>query len=128
MSTATIELFDNNDISLGLFGDIASAVAVANGGANVDYTIQIGAGVADVGAAQVVIDRNISIVGDDMTTTTIQATASTGASGDPRGMFLVNSTRAFDLSDLEVDGSGFQIFQAIRYKAGSSGDIDSVHF
>ncbi len=75
---------------------------------------------------QIVVDKDVSVVGAGKTATVVHATGSTGNNGDPRGWFLVDSGITFNLSDLTLDGTGFNIWQAIRHKG--QGAIDNVLF
>ena len=54
------------------------------------------------------IDKDLTFIGQGMGTSTIQAVADTGASGDARGMFLVEAGVTLNLSNLSVDGNGGQ--------------------
>ncbi|MBD3217041.1 MAG: T9SS type A sorting domain-containing protein, partial [candidate division Zixibacteria bacterium] len=63
---------------------------------------------------QVVISADVTIEGDSKNTVTIVPTANTGSSGDARGWFLVNSGVTLDMSEVTMDGAGYNIYQAIR--------------
>jgi len=76
--------------------------------------------------AQIVIDKDLSLVGAGMSSTTIKPTTSTGSSGDSRGWFLVNTGVEFNISDLTLDGTGYNIYQAIRQRG--HGTINHVNF
>jgi len=65
---------------------------------------------------QIVISKNLSIVGAGAGTTIIKPSADTGNSGDSRGWFLVNPGYTFNLSNVTLDGTGKKIWQAIRHK------------
>ena len=75
-------------------------VIAANG------TVNVAAGTY-VEIGQIVINKNLSIVGADKATTFINPTGDTeGESGtDGRGWFLVNSGVTFNLSNVTLDGS-----------------------
>ncbi|MBN2551070.1 MAG: right-handed parallel beta-helix repeat-containing protein, partial [Anaerolineales bacterium] len=91
----------------------------------VEGTIRVAAGTYNE-VGQLVIDKNMSIVGADRATVIIKPTANTTNSGDGRAWFLVQAGVQFDLSGATLDGTGFLIFQAIRQKG--SGTIDQVDF
>jgi hypothetical protein len=91
-------------------------------------TINVAAGSYAEGP-QLVIDKDISIVGAGCGATVITPTADTSSSGDARGWFLVPSSpgSTFSMSDVTLDGTGFKIWQAIR-NIGSGGTFDGVCF
>ncbi|UCC45716.1 MAG: right-handed parallel beta-helix repeat-containing protein [Candidatus Zixiibacteriota bacterium] len=88
-------------------------------------TIYVAAGTYAEGP-QVHVNKDIEVIGDDHTTVKFVPTVSTGSSGDAGGWFLVDSGVTFDLSHVELDGSGEDIYQAIRILGG--GLIDHVDF
>ena len=67
---------------------------------------------------QISINKDLSIVGADKTTTIIKPSANTGYFGsstsDIDGWFLVNSGNSFNLSGVTLDGNGKLVSQAIR--------------
>ena len=63
---------------------------------------------------QIVINKNLSIIGADKNTTIIKPNQNTDNSGDAKGWFLVNAGVTFNLSNVTLDGTGYKIFQAIR--------------
>ncbi len=75
---------------------------------------------------QIVVDRNITIMGLGKTLTTVHMDGNTGNGGDPRGWFLVNSGINLNMSDLTLDGTGHLIWQAIRHKG--SGTFNNCNF
>jgi len=75
---------------------------------------------------QIHITKNITIFGDGCGSTIIIPTADTGTSGDARGWFLVDPGVTFILTDLELDGTGYKIYQAIRHLG--MGLIENVCF
>jgi len=87
--------------------------AIAN--ANSDDTINVAAGIyTEVG--QIVIDKNLSIVGAGKATTSIKSadnTVSSNTSDDLSGWIVVKPSVTFSLSKVTLDGSGKQIAQAI---------------
>ena len=81
---------------------------VASGG-----TVYVAAGTYNE-VGQIVIGKNVTIVGADTATTIIKPSGNTGSAGDARGWWLVNAGASLDLSHVTLDGTGFQVFQAIR--------------
>lgn len=88
-------------------------------------TVNVAAGSYDE-IGQIVIDKDLTIVGAGIGVTTLQPTANTGSSGDSRGWWLVESGVSLSLSDLTLDGTGFDIYQALRVKGG--GTFERVAF
>lgn len=76
--------------------------------------------------AQIVIDKNLSIVGANQANTIIKPAQDTSASGDARGWILVNSGVTFNLSNVTLDGTGHNIYQGIR--DFGSGTFENIHF
>jgi hypothetical protein len=87
-----------------------------------DGTIYVAAGTYNEGP-QIVIAKDLSIIGVNKTTVIIKPTANTGDTGDPRGWFLVNAGVVFNLTGVTLDGTGFKIWQGIRSRG--SGTIDN---
>jgi uncharacterized repeat protein (TIGR02543 family) len=77
-------------------------------------------------AGQIVINKNLSIVGATPTSVVIMTDSDTGTTADSKGWFLVNAGMTFNLAKVTLDGSGHKIYQAIRYNG--SGSIDNVRF
>jgi hypothetical protein len=83
------------------FSNIQNGItAVADGG-----TINVAAGTYTE-IDQIVISKNISIIGADKTTTIMKPAQDTGNSGDSRGWFLVNLGQSITLKNVTLDGSG----------------------
>ncbi len=80
-------------------------------------TINVGAGTY-VESGQIVIDKNLSIVGADKTTTIIKPGNDTVGDGDSGTFILVVNDITFNLSGVTIDGTGRQIRQAVRYNGG----------
>ena len=91
------------------FRYIQSAITIASS----SDTINVAAGTY-VETGQIVINKNLTIVGADKTTTIIKPAQNTGGSGDARGWFLVTAGNQFNLSNLTLDGAGWNVHQAIR--------------
>lgn len=124
----SVTLFNSLNVQIGTFGDLKSAVDAANAAAGTDFTITLGAGAVALGGDQVVINKNISISGDGMNATTLQADFST--SGDHNNnsgaLIVVNPGFIGDFSAFEIDGTGQQVTMAIRHFG--TGTVNSVHF
>jgi len=101
---------------------IHAAVAAAVSG----DTITVDAGSFDL-PSQLVIDKDLSIVGSGMNNTIITTSFNTGSSGDGRGLILVPAGITFNISNLTIDGSGQLVWQGIRH-LGAGGMVDSVRF
>jgi len=97
---------------------IQSAIDAASDG----NTINVGIG-NYVENGQIVINKNLTIDGEDKETTIIKPAQDTGSSGDSRGWFLVTDGVNFNLSNVTLDGEGKQVHQAIR--SFGSGTIDN---
>ena len=76
--------------------------------------------------AQIVIDKNLSIIGQSQSGVIVKSGFNTTNSGDPKGWFLVGDGVTFNLSQVTLDGNGHLTFQAIRDYG--SGLIDHVTF
>ena len=75
---------------------------------------------------QIVVDRNINLVGQGIDSTIVQSQFDTGSAGDARGWFLVNSGVELNVSDITFDGNDQLIWQAFRHNG--SGTFDNVEF
>ncbi len=125
--TDPVQLFDGTSAFRGTFTSVEDGVDAANSMAGsvllADGTIDAEGLTPD---GQIHVTGDLSISGQGAAATTIQANASTGTSGDSRGMFLVDSTMQLDIADVTVDGNGFNIWQGIR--SLGSVDVDNVTF
>jgi len=93
-----------------VFSSIQDAIAAADPG----DTIEVAAGTY-VEDGQIVIDKDLTIIGEDKETTIIKPNQNTGGTGDARGWFLVpDYDTEFNLSNVTLDGEGKNIHQAIR--------------
>ncbi|HEY32959.1 MAG TPA: hypothetical protein G4O10_07620 [Dehalococcoidia bacterium] len=102
------------------FSEIQKAVKAVS-----HTTIYVAAGTY-VTSGQIVINEDLTIIGEDPTTTIIIPDSNTGTSGDSRGWFLVNDGIEFHLSNVTLDGTGYLIYQGIRHRG--YGSIDNVNF
>lgn len=75
-------------------------------------------------AGQIVISKNLSIIGADRATTIIKPGQDTSGSGDSGSWILVNDGITFNLSKVTLDGVGRSIRQGVRYNG--SGTVDDV--
>ena len=103
------------------FATIQSAIA----GVGSKGQILVFAGIYDE-VGQIVIDKDLTIIGEDRATTIVRATQDTATSGDPRGWFLVDSGVEFNLEGVTLDGNGYLIYQGIRQKG--EGTVTDVVF
>ena len=78
--------------------------------------------------AQVVIDNDVTVIGEGKGSTILTPGFDTGSSsaGDVRGWWLVEPGINLDLSESTMDGSGQLVWQAIRHRG--TGTIDNVSF
>ncbi len=88
---------------------IKAAVEAAESG----DTINVAAGTYNEDY-QIVVDKNLTIIGAGAATTIVKPTQNTGSSADARGWWLVPAGHTFNLSKLTLDGEGFNISNAIR--------------
>ncbi len=94
-------------------GGCSSSIQAAVAAASAGDTINVAAGTyTEVG--QIVISKNLTIVGAGAGSTIIKTSVDTGNTGDPRGWFLVNSGVNFNLSKVKLDGTGHLVWQGIR--------------
>ena len=89
--------------------ELASALANAAAGdtiniSNGNYTLAPGT----------VIDENLTIMGESESGVKVTPSGSTGSSGNARGWIIVTDGVVFNLCNLTMDGTGFNIFQAVR--------------
>lgn len=125
ISTGPVFIDANGNHALDLgeqsFSTIKAAIL-----ASVDNdSIEVTAGTyTEVG--QIVIDKNISVVGASSATVTIRTDSDTGNSADTKGWFLVNTGKTFNISKVTLDGIGHKVYQAIRYNG--NGIVNNVAF
>lgn len=77
-------------------------------------------------AGQVVMDKDLSLVGVDRDGVTFRPTQDTGNSGDARGWFLVQPGVTFVMTDATLDGDGFLVYQGVRHRG--QGAFERVTF
>lgn len=91
------------------FSTLQAAIAAASAG----DTIQVGPGTYTE-TGQIVINKNLTIIGAGKTLTIIKPAQNTGSVDDARGWFLVNEGVTFNLSNVTLDGNGYDIHTALR--------------
>ncbi len=100
---------------------VAAVAAVSDGG-----LIDIAAGTyTEIG--QIVINKSLTISGENVATTIIKPAGNTGSVDDARAWILVGTDVALNLSHLTLDGTGKQVHEAIRFKSGPSCVVDDVN-
>lgn len=103
----------------GEYESIQAAVDDANPG----DIIEVRAGTY-VEEGQIVINKDLTIFGEDRDAVTIKPADDTGGSGEDRGWFLVDDYDVeFNLTNVTLDGDGKKIYQAIR--SYGTGTIDN---
>jgi parallel beta-helix repeat protein len=79
-------------------------------------TVNVAAGTY-VEDPEIVIDKNLSIIGAGSATTIIKPSGDTASNG---AMFVVNPDITFHISDVTLDGTGKKVWYALKYKGGGS--------
>jgi len=103
-----VKLYRNGSL-IAQFETIQAAINAASSGDKI--TVAAGEYV-EVG--QIVINKNITIIGEDRNNTIIKPAQDTGSTGSPGAWFLVLSGCEFNLSNVTLDGAGKKINEAIR--------------
>ncbi len=75
---------------------------------------------------QIVVNKDVTVSGQGVNNTILQAGGDTTAPGDARGWWVVESCHNFELFDVTLDGNGHQIYEAIRHHG--TGQIAGVYF
>jgi parallel beta-helix repeat protein len=79
-------------------------------------TINVAPGIY-VESPEIIIDKNLSIIGASSATTTIKPSGDTAPNG---AMFLINPGITLHISSVTLDGTGKKIWYALKYKGGGS--------
>lgn len=120
-SDCYVDAATGSDANQGTLDHPFLTIQKAVGSASSGGTVHVAAGTY-VETGQIVIEKNLSIVGADKTTTIIKPAQDTGSSGDARAWWLVKPGFTFNLSKTTLDGQGKNIYQAIR--SWGNGTID----
>jgi len=104
-------------ITVGPTGDYATiqaAVAAANVSGDV---IHVAPGTY-VEAGQIVLAKNVAIIGDALSKPVVMTDSDTGSGGDARAWWLVQPGYTVTLENLVLDGTGYLVYQGIRAHGG----------
>jgi hypothetical protein len=82
-------------------------------------TVYVAAGTY-VETGQIVIDKNVTIIGDAGSYPVIMTDQNTSSSGDARGWFLVQPNYTVVVENMIFDGSGYLVYQGFRHKGNGS--------
>ncbi len=81
-----------------------------------------------VEAGQIVVDKDVSVIGDPSDRAVIKTDSDTGSGGDARAWWLVQAGYSLTLENLVLDGTGHLIYQGIRaYGGGTMNNCDMVN-
>ena len=101
------------------FASIQAAIDAANPGEILEVQVLAHS------EGQVVVSKNLTLQGATGAEV-ISMAEDTGASGDDRAWFLVDTGVDLTVRDLTFDGNGFLVYQAFRHKG--TGSFDRCHF
>lgn len=116
----------------GTISGTADKVAIENPTASIQDGIDVAAANADLTISDgtysedITVTKDINIAGESTSGTILTPASSTGTSGDARAWWLVDAGVNLNLSDVTMDGAGYDVYQAIRSKG--QGNIDNVAF
>jgi len=102
------------------FDNIKDGIAAVD-----DSTVNVAPGTY-VEDGQIVIDKDVTIVGDSGDRPVVKTNADTGSSGDSRGWWLVQDGATLNLQNLILNGEGHLVYQGIRHMG--QGSIQNVDF
>jgi len=71
---------------------------------------------------QIVINKNLSIVGENKASTIVKTLQNTGGSGDAQAWFLIMENKNLNLSNLTIDGSGYNVRTGLRFRGNGTVD------
>jgi hypothetical protein len=72
---------------------------------------------------QILVDKDVTVIGDAVTRPVVMTDQNTGSSGDSRGWWLQTAGTHLVLRNLELDGAGFNVYQGIR--SVGTGELDN---
>lgn len=102
---------------------LADAVeAVADGG-----TVRVLNGEHAVDDAQIVINKDVRIIGNSTTSTVMKLQHDTASSGDGRGWFKVTPGNELTMEKMTLDGNGHKVYIGLHFDE-SDGDVRNVAF
>ncbi|MEM8561244.1 MAG: right-handed parallel beta-helix repeat-containing protein [Pseudomonadota bacterium] len=122
ISLEGIQLIRANGDFGGFFDTLKAAVDASAAG----DTIYMGENTFDSGGAQIVVNHNLTIIGEGQDESIVLADDNTGISGNSQGWILVNNGATLDVEGVAFDGNGFAVSQAFRVLG--SGSFDDVSF
>jgi len=79
-----------------------------------------------VEVGQVVIDKDVTILGDATSKPVVMTDSNTGSSGDARAWWLVNAGKDLTMKNMVLDGAGYNVYQGIR--AHGTGLVEDCDF
>jgi hypothetical protein len=120
--TITVEYQPVHNVTQNTYHQTIQAGIIA---ATANNVLNVCAGIYEE-VGQIVIDKNLTIIGAGTTATIVKPAQNTGSSGDARGWVIVAAGIRCDLSQMTLDGTGYKIWQGIRHLG--EGDIDHVKF
>ncbi len=88
-------------------------------------TVNVAAGTY-VESGQIVVDKDLAIIGDINDRPVVMTDQDTGTSGDSRGWWLVEAGNVLDVANMVFDGTGYKVYQAFRQRG--SGSFDNCAF
>lgn len=77
--------------------------------------------------AQIVIDKDIQLIGQSKENSVIKAQHNTASSGDGRGLFRVTDGNSFDARNFTLDGDGHIVWVGMHFQ-NADGDLRQIKF
>ena len=119
---------DGDDTNTGLADtptDAKKTIQAAVSQVSAGGTVHVKSGTY-VETGQIVINKDLTITGNTVTKPVVKPAQNTGGSGDARGWIYIDTGVTANIDHLVLDGSGFNVYQAIRSRG--AGTIDRVDF